>query len=1285
MAFTTKLDLTNNKFFQSDGLTLTLSGDTRIPSVGTIAYTTQPTLSCLQLANAAYVTGCTAALGNVVTGATNGLTKTGKNVGLGGTLTGDTSINADSNSLYVNGTKSSMVIDGGGVIGSNIYFIDGGTSVISRVDFSSGCTRLNIHDNGDTRQEIALDWGGDMLVTDTRHTKGLVYAADYRTNFVPRSLVDKAYICTVSGATVTAAASAACAYAHAQDAIVSGATLSAANSFTTTCASNCTITASNGLTKTLQNITLGGALTQSTILSGSQTLGVNATLVNLSGSSAINLGGGGQVFLKTVPVGTGTLLCRDSSTGEVKLTSLSAFGGITGGTNGISICDFGRLGLGGSLCVGTTVNGKKLTLGDLCGVCIATTGTTDIVLNAKSNGGVILKSQSGVVNTDGDFTNAIGFIADFNGTSGFAAIDNRAGVSQTGIVYDADYSLNYVNRSLVDKQYVDSIATGLNVHAAVWVATTSGITLSGSPQTIDGTVAVDGDRVLVKNQGALSGDSTNGIYIVTGGTWYRASDYDGTPSGEVSNGDLIPVTSGNTQNNSLWALVTLNPIIVGVSPLAFTEFATIIDVVGGDGINVTMLGGVHTICVQLGTGTASGCGLAVNANGLCISSSIAGTGLTFTGNVLNVNAVDCNSIPAISVGYNAGNCLVVACSDINAALGAITGATNGLTCSTQVVKLGGTLCEDTTVCGDNNYDLNLTCLCDFNLGFGSGTGAAIITDTNGTPKGLQYAADYSAGYTLRSLIDKAYLTGVTCCGITTACNGLIKCGQNVVLGGSLTGATTIDVASNQLNIIDGISENISIKMCVACSTIELGATNIGACLATLKINTGGIQGDSANIATYSGFNYLQPFSTFGAITTCSIPDVAYVTGLTSCGITTACNGLTKCGQNVVLGGSLTGATTIETAANTFCVACGGVGGLQIAAGSSTVTLGDVTFASPHFIIDSACTVLRSCSVITEISSVAGICLGVLGGGCLDITASCNIFTDAGSKGIVYAADYSGNFTSESLITKGYLATVTGATNISPTNGLNKNSGNAIGLGGTLTGNTTIAIDNNSFTISNPLNTDVCFKLDSQNISMSATTEINLWVSPSTTLSVSSTQIELQTCAVGCAYLGLIGQDICAVGNLVKITGSTEILLSGSTIKIGEPIAGSVSNSVLVWDSADSTIKTVSGAALGDKNNIYAMTVQTGDIILTTGDTYVQLVDTSSLAITITLPATPINGLVFRIKDASSNALTNNITVARNGNNIDGAGNDASINTDGGALELVYNIVLGSWYVFSFVN
>ena len=43
-----------------------------------------------------------------------------------------------------------------------------------------------------------------------------------------------------------------------------------------------------------------------------------------------------------------------------------------------------------------------------------------------------------------------------------------------------DYSSNYTSRSLVDKGYVDSVATGLNIHASVDVATTSAITLSGN-------------------------------------------------------------------------------------------------------------------------------------------------------------------------------------------------------------------------------------------------------------------------------------------------------------------------------------------------------------------------------------------------------------------------------------------------------------------------------------------------------------------------------------------------------------------------------------------------------------------------------------------------------------------------------------------------------------------------------------------------------------------------------------------------------------------------------------
>jgi len=48
-------------------------------------------------------------------------------------------------------------------------------------------------------------------------------------------------------------------------------------------------------------------------------------------------------------------------------------------------------------------------------------------------------------------------------------------------------------------------------------------------------------------------------------------------------------------------------------------------------------------------------------------------------------------------------------------------------------------------------------------------------------------------------------------------------------------------------------------------------------------------------------------------------------------------------------------------------------------------------------------------------------------------------------------------------------------------------------------------------------------------------------------------------------------------------------------------------------------------------------------------------------------------------------LTYPITIARNGKLIDGAANDGILNTDGGALELVFNNALASWFVFSFVN
>ena len=64
------------------------------------------------------------------------------------------------------------------------------------------------------------------------------------------------------------------------------------------------------------------------------------------------------------------------------------------------------------------------------------------------------------------------------------------------------------------------------------------------------------------------------------------------------------------------------------------------------------------------------------------------------------------------------------------------------------------------------------------------------------------------------------------------------------------------------------------------------------------------------------------------------------------------------------------------------------------------------------------------------------------------------------------------------------------------------------------------------------------------------------------------------------------------------------------------------------------------------------------------------VDTTA-ARTLTLPASPTLGQEITIFDATGSAGTNNITVARNGNKINGLTEDAIIDVDKSAAVLVY--------------
>src|SRR6056300_1457051 len=128
------------------------------------------------------------------------------------------------------------------------------------------------------------------------------------------------------------------------------------------------------------------------------------------------------------------------------------------------------------------------------------------------------------------------------------------------------------------------------------------------------------------------------------------------------------------------------------------------------------------------------------------------------------------------------------------------------------------------------------------------------------------------------------------------------------------------------------------------------------------------------------------------------------------------------------------------------------------------------------------------------------------------------------------------------------------------------------------------------------------------------------------------------------------------------------------------LAGSIANAKL----ANSSI-TVNGTSvsLGASGSIPAVTWQsviTADGSTTTsavaGNGY--FIDTTSAAHTITLPSSPSIGDTVAIKDYAGTFGTNNLTIARNSSNIQGAANDSLISTNRASIILVYVDATKGW-------
>ncbi len=393
-------------------------------------------------------------------------------------------------------------------------------------------------------------------------------------------------------------------------------------------------------------------------------------------------------------------------------------GTITGATNGLSLFDNGTtIGLGGSLISGTTIaitSGTSLTINDL--------RTTPV-----------------------------------------------------GIQYNGDYTTTFNNNSLVSKKYVDTVAIGLHPKTAVWVATTiddgyidlNGGTFSG---TIDGVVLEDGDRVLIKNQNGIIPDIENGIYGYSAdtNTFYRSPDFDGSPEGDFSRGDLVPLLEGDTNKNTLWALITNDPIKIGETPLSFTPFVTPGDYEAGIGIHIE------------------------NNSIISVSgASLVGNSLVWTGDTFNVDITSGTLATALASKLDVS----VFSGYTGTTENRLEGIEDNITYISGITdtKLNISVFNEytgTTETRLQNIEDDIDYISGQTLSISIFTGYTATTETR--LQGIESDISYISGITdtkLDTLIFANY-TGTTQsildAALTGATNGLTKDGRNVCLGGSLT-------------------------------------------------------------------------------------------------------------------------------------------------------------------------------------------------------------------------------------------------------------------------------------------------------------------------------------------------------------------------------------------------------------------------------------------------------------------------------------------------------------------
>jgi len=184
---------------------------------------------------------------------------------------------------------------------------------------------------------------------------------------------------------------------------------------------------------------------------------------------------------------------------------------------------------------------------------------------------------------------------------------------------------------IANKDYVDTVAQGLDPKASCVAATTVNITLSGT-QTIDGVALIATDRCLVKNQTA---PADNGIYVVAAGAWARSADMNAWL--EVP-GAFAFIEQGTTQADTGWVCTSNAGGTLGTTAITFVQFAGAGSYTASTGLTLTGTAFSLTapVTVALGGTNATSAGIA-SFNNITGYTAAGATGTTSTNLVFSTS------------------------------------------------------------------------------------------------------------------------------------------------------------------------------------------------------------------------------------------------------------------------------------------------------------------------------------------------------------------------------------------------------------------------------------------------------------------------------------------------------------------------------------------------------------------------------------------------------------------------------------------------------------------------